>query len=62
MPIQCLLQGAFGVRISRGRLSSSVQKAAEALAEPYVEIGQEVRSTSAVHADERSWRVEKNGT
>ncbi len=49
------------MRMSLGQVSACVTEAAEALAGPYDEIGQEVRSASAVHADETSWRVEKKG-
>ena len=59
--IQRLLEAWFGVRMSLGQVSARVTEAAEALAEPYEEIGQEVRSASTVHADETCWRVEKEG-
>ena len=60
--IQRLLEEWFGVRMSLGQVFACVTEPAGALAEPYEEIGQEVRLAPVVHADETSWRVEQKGT
>jgi transposase len=52
-----LAEELFGVRIATGTVDAIVQRAGAALAEPYQELLEHVRSAPAVNVDETGWRL-----
>jgi transposase len=52
-----LAEELFGVRISTGAIEAILARAAEALADPYQDLLQRVRSAKALNVDETGWRT-----
>ena len=52
-----LTEELFGVRVATGTVDAIVQRAGAALAEPYQELLDHVRSAPAVNVDETGWRL-----
>src|SRR5205814_774719 len=51
----------FGVTLSTGAADAICQRASEALAGPYLHLGDQVLDQSAVHVDETGWRTGGDG-
>jgi transposase len=51
----------FGVRLSTGAADAICQRASEALAGPYLHLGDQVLDQPAVHVDETGWRTSGDG-
>ena len=47
----------FGTRISTGAVDSILARASDALADPYEDLLQRVRSARALNVDETGWRT-----
>jgi transposase len=47
----------FGVRLCAGTVEAILQRAAQALAEPYQELGECVRASESLNMDETGWRT-----
>jgi transposase len=47
----------FGVRLCAGTVEAILQRAARALCEPYLELGERVRASEALNMDETGWRT-----
>lgn len=47
----------FGVRLCAGTVEAILQRAAQALAEPYQQLGERVRSSESLNMDETGWRT-----
>ena len=52
-----LAEELFGARISTGAIEAILARAAEALADPYQDLLQRVRSAKALNVDETGWRT-----
>jgi transposase len=58
--VASLLQLLYGLEISTGSISAMERRTAEALKAPYAQVREHVQLAPVVHADETSWRQEKN--
>ena len=47
----------FGVRLCAGTVEAILQRAGQALAEPYEQLGERVRSSESLNMDETGWRT-----
>ena len=52
-----LAEELFGVELSTGAVDAIVQRAGEALAEPYARLHDQIRSAACVNIDETGWRT-----
>ena len=52
-----LMDELFGVKLSTGSIEAIVERAGDALAEPYAGLRDQIRSASAVNIDETGWRT-----
>jgi transposase len=47
----------FGVRLCAGTVEAILQRAGQALADPYLELGERVRASESLNMDETGWRT-----